>query len=317
MLCIYDEFSRLQFLSLPRIRWWRFSLALSWGYLSDFMQSGFSSSSTRSWITKVAGEALLVKTPRAPTSVIGKSQIKYLTGISALSRTGFKSLSQISNPYFSSNPNSFTVKSQIKSQIFRTVTVGLLTVSVVQLVRCSCGIKSHPKQKCFFFDDSCIPFCVGKQAADLSRLKFFPNRIAENFHQISNRITIFWTESLQFKSNLKICSNRNLNPITGPFVSPVWAVVMPMSKQPTLGSKHSAGWRPTTYDRIVATTLHSSMATPLKNKKIKNNSKNKDGWPDTDPDSAAKLQCSSYPTFRCPRYLHLAVKALHSTWCST
>jgi len=147
MLCIYDEFSRLQFLSLPRIRWWRFSLALSWGYLSDFMQSGFSSSSsTRSWITKVAGEALLVKTPRAPTSVIGKSQIKYLTGISALSRTGFKSLSQISNPYFSSNPNSFTVKSQIKSQIFRTVTV--LTVSVVQLVRCSCGIKSHPK--CFF-----------------------------------------------------------------------------------------------------------------------------------------------------------------------
>ena len=148
-------------------------------------------------------------------------------------------------------------------------------MSVVQLVRCSCGIKSHPKQKCFF-DDSCIPFCVGKQAADLSRLKFFPNRIAENFHQISNRITIFWTESLQFKSNLKICSNRNLNPITGPYVSPVWAVVMPMSKQPTLGSKHSAGWRPTTYDRILATTLHSSMATPLKNKKIKNNSKNKE-----------------------------------------
>jgi len=233
MLCIYDEFSRLQFLSLPRIRWWRFSLALSWGYLSDFMQSGFYSSSTRSWITKVAGEALLVKTPRAPTSVIGKSQIKYLTGISALSRTGFKSLSQISNPYFSSNPNSFTVKSQIKSEIFRTVTV--LTVSVVQLVRCSCGIINRTRSRSVFFDDSCIPFCVGKQA-NLSRLKFFSNRIAKNFHQISNRITIFWTESLQFKSNLKICSNRNLNSITGPYVLPVWANSQPWdpNTQPVL-----------------------------------------------------------------------------------
>jgi len=42
-------------------------------------------------------------------------------------------------------------------------------MAVIQLVRCSFGIKSHPKQKCF--DDSCISFCVGKQAADLSRFQ--------------------------------------------------------------------------------------------------------------------------------------------------
>jgi len=209
MLCIYDEFSRLQFLSLPRIRWWRFSLALSWGYLSDFMQSGFSSSSTRSWITKVAGEALLVKTPRAPTSVIGKSQIKYLTGISALSRTGFKSLSQISNPYFSSNPNSFTVKSQIKSQIFRTVTV--LTVSVVQLVRCSCGIKSHPKQKCFFsrwFMHSVLrwkasSWFVAIEIFSKPNRRKFPSNLKSN-HDLLNRIFAVQIESENmFKSQFK------------------------------------------------------------------------------------------------------------------
>jgi len=55
--------------------------------------------------------------------VMGKSQVRSLTQISYLARDGFKSVSnisndQISNPHFSSNPKSFTVKSQIKSQIF-------------------------------------------------------------------------------------------------------------------------------------------------------------------------------------------------------
>jgi len=49
---------------------------------------------------------------------MGKSQIKSLTQIWKLSRNGFKSFHQISNPHFSSNPKSFKVRSQIKSQIY-------------------------------------------------------------------------------------------------------------------------------------------------------------------------------------------------------
>ena len=48
-------------------------------------------------------------------------------------------------------------------------------------------MKLHRKQKCF--DDSCIPFCVGKQAADLPRYRFFSNRISKISNQISNGIT--------------------------------------------------------------------------------------------------------------------------------
>ena len=46
-------------------------------------------------------------------TVMGKSQIKSLTQISNLSRTGFKPFVQISNPHFCSSPKSFMVKSQI------------------------------------------------------------------------------------------------------------------------------------------------------------------------------------------------------------
>ena len=44
-------------------------------------------------------------------------------------------------------------------------------------LRRSCDIRLHPRPKrC---DDSCIAFCVGQHAADLSRFRsFFPNRIA-------------------------------------------------------------------------------------------------------------------------------------------
>ena len=58
-------------------------------------------------------------------------------------------------------------------------------MSASQLVRCNFGIKLHPRQK--FFDDSCIPFCVGKQASWFVAITFFlSNRISENFNRISN-----------------------------------------------------------------------------------------------------------------------------------
>jgi len=54
---------------------------------------------------------------------MGKSQIESLTQISNLSRTGFISFTQISQfkSPFSSNPKSFTVKSQIKCEIFHKI----------------------------------------------------------------------------------------------------------------------------------------------------------------------------------------------------
>ena len=63
-------------------------------------------------------------------------------------------------------------------------------MSVIQLVWCNFSIKLHPKQKCF--DNSCIPFCACKQAADLSRFDSF----------------LIESQKLQIKSNLE--SNRDL-----------------------------------------------------------------------------------------------------------
>jgi len=68
------------------------------------------------------------------------------------------------------------------------------TTTISQLVRCSFGIKLHMKQKCF--DPSCIPFCVHKQAADLSQYNFFSHRISKMFNQISDQIAFFWIRSL-------------------------------------------------------------------------------------------------------------------------
>ena len=75
--------------------------------------------------------------------------------------------------------------------ILRRVTV--IALSVIIIWWCNFGSKSHPKQKCF--DDSCIPFCIGKQAADLSQLIFL-NWIAKKI-QIKSQI-----EMQSFESNL-------------------------------------------------------------------------------------------------------------------
>jgi len=73
-------------------------------------------------------------------------------------------------------------------------------------------IKLHPRQKCF--EDLCVPFCVGKQAADLSRFNFFSNRIAKKFksnlkrnRDLFNGIFIVQIESPNVqKSRFKSCS---------------------------------------------------------------------------------------------------------------
>ena len=57
------------------------------------------------------------------------------------------------------------------------------------------GIKLRQKQKCF--GDSCIPFYVGKQAADLSRFKTFFFKSNRKKIQIRSQI-----ESRSFESNL-------------------------------------------------------------------------------------------------------------------
>jgi len=85
----------------------------------------------------------------------------------------------------------------------RTATgrVAVLAMSISQLVRCSFGIKLHPKQK--RFDDACVGNMY-KQAADLSGFKyFFSNRIAKKFksnlksnRDLLNRIFIVQIESL-------------------------------------------------------------------------------------------------------------------------
>jgi len=62
------------------------------------------------------------------------------------------------------------------------------------MVQFQFSIKLHPKQKCF--DDSCISFCVGKQAADLSGFKSFLNGIAQQI-QIKSPV-----RSLSFEWNL-------------------------------------------------------------------------------------------------------------------
>jgi len=60
---------------------------------------------------------------------------------------------------------------------------------------------------------SCISFCVGKQAAKISRdLNLFKIESPKNSNQISNQTAIFGIESLQFEPNLQMCSNRDLNP---------------------------------------------------------------------------------------------------------
>ena len=67
----------------------------------------------------------------------------------------------------------------------------------------------HLKQKCF--SDLCIPFYIRKQAAGLSRFESF-FQINHRFQSNLKRIVIFWVESLLLKSNLQMCSNRDLNP---------------------------------------------------------------------------------------------------------
>jgi len=59
--------------------------------------------------------------------------------------------------------------------IYFTLTV--LTMSVSRFA--GFDIKLHPQQKCF--DDLCIPYCVDKQAADMSRFDFFFKMNRKNF----------------------------------------------------------------------------------------------------------------------------------------
>jgi len=81
-------------------------------------------------------------------------------------------------------------------------------------------IKLHPRQKCF--EDLCVPFCVGKQAADLSRFNFFSNRIAKKFKSnlktnrgLFNGIFIVQIESPNVqKLRFKSCSRDWNAPIT-------------------------------------------------------------------------------------------------------
>jgi len=86
----------------------------------------------------------------------------------------------------------------------RTATgrVAVLAMSISQLVRCSFGIKLHPKQK--RFDDSCISFCVGntyKQAADLSGFKNFFFKSNRKKIQIKSQIKLRSFESNLYSSN--------------------------------------------------------------------------------------------------------------------
>jgi len=87
---------------------------------------------------------------------------------------------------------------------------------ISQLVQCSFG-KLHPKQKCF--DDLCIPFCVGKQAADLSRFKSFSNKNLKSNHDLSNRIFIPQIEAqnvLKSQFKFKLLLGFAHHWITGP-----------------------------------------------------------------------------------------------------
>ena len=87
-------------------------------------------------------------------------------------------------------------------------------ISISQLVQCSFGIKMYLKQKCF--DGSCTQSCsvhpYNSDTCAEPRFKSFSNRITDISYQISNQIKIFWTESLDLKSNCQMCSNHGLNP---------------------------------------------------------------------------------------------------------
>lgn len=110
-------------------------------------------------------------------SVVGKSGVKSFTHIRNLSRNGLSSLKSAffcKSQSFHRNKyaDRFSVERQRYLMLYRTTIIAhdiltVLTMTTSQLVWWNVGIKLHLKQK--HFNDSCVPFCVGKQAADLSR----------------------------------------------------------------------------------------------------------------------------------------------------
>ena len=70
--------------------------------------------------------------------------------------------------------------------IVRRVAINAKSVTIIHW--CNFGIKSRLKQK--WFDDPCIPFASGKQAADLSRFNFFRIESLKNKYQIESRFFV-------------------------------------------------------------------------------------------------------------------------------
>jgi len=59
----------------------------------------------------------------------------------------------------------------------------------------------------------CAPLCSAPQVRrDLPRFKSFSSRSVNISVGISNKIAVFWIESLYFSSNCQMCSNCDLNP---------------------------------------------------------------------------------------------------------